>query len=112
MFIVAQRFALWCLVFLPKMSAARFISMQRIDAHQLRELEEIRNTPRSFEALVQICFAAGNIHVLPELPAHFPNASNGVLQARGCPRHAAVFPHDLAELAVERIDSPLPVNRE
>ncbi len=71
-----------------------------------------RDASGLFEALVQIVGAAENADVLPVFFAQFANLLDGGFQAFGVARHAAVIPDDFAELAVERIDGALPVDRE
>ena len=55
---------------------------------------------------------AGTVHVLPVLFAQRANLRDRRLQALGVARHAAVVPHDLAELAMEGIDRALALDGE
>ena len=48
--VVAGRFAFLGLVFLAEVSAAAFVAVQRVDAHQLAELEEVGDAAGLFEA--------------------------------------------------------------
>ena len=47
--LVAACFALGRLMFLAKMRAGRFVALQRVNAHQLGELEKIRDAPGAFQ---------------------------------------------------------------
>ena len=53
----------------------------------------------------------GTRDVLPELVAQRRDLAERLAQARVVARHAAVVPHDLAELAVERVDGALALDR-
>ena len=48
-FVVAQSFAIRCLMFFTKMAAARFVAGERVDAHQLGELEKIGDASGALE---------------------------------------------------------------
>ena len=48
-FVVAQRFAICCLMFLAEMSAARFVAGQRVTTHQFAELEKISDASGALE---------------------------------------------------------------
>src|SRR4051812_6321281 len=101
--VVTERFAVRRLVLDPEMAAARFLALQRVHAHQLRELEEIRDAPCPLERLVELFAGAGNEDVPMKLLAQIRNLAERVLETLPRARHAAIFPHDLAELAVERV---------
>ena len=77
-------------------------------AHQLAELEEVGHAAGRLEGLVQL------VARRPATLTFFQNSSRSagiclqrLLEARLVAGHAAVFPHDLAELAVERVDGAL-----
>ncbi len=89
------------------MAAAGLIAIEGVDAHQLGELEEVRNAAGFFQALIQVIAAAGDVDVLPVLLLQRANLANGGLKTLGGARHAAVVPHNLAQLAVEGIDRAL-----
>ena len=99
--IVAQRFAVRSLKFLAEMAAAGFVALQRVQAHQLAELQKIRHTAGIFERLIEFFAAAEHVDVLPEFLAQFGNALQRFLQAGFGARHAAVVPHQLAEFAMK-----------
>src|SRR4051812_17415276 len=65
--VIAQCFAVGCLVLDAEMAATRLFALQRVHAHQLRELDEIRDTSRSLERLIQFLAAAGYEEVLLKL---------------------------------------------
>ena len=47
--VVSERFAIGRLMFLAEMRAGRFVALQRVNAHQLGEFEEIRDAPGAFQ---------------------------------------------------------------
>ena len=51
--VIAKRFVLFRLVLFTEVSTAGFVSFERVDAHQLRELEEVGNPAGAFEHLVE-----------------------------------------------------------
>src|ERR1700716_2878957 len=57
------------LMFLTKMSAARFVALERINAHELGEFEEIGHATGAFERLIEIVSFAGNAHRSPKFVA-------------------------------------------
>ena len=52
--VVSLSFPLLGLVLFAKMAAARFVSMDRVVAHQLGELEEVPHPTRLLEGLVEV----------------------------------------------------------
>ena len=112
MFVVALGLAIGSLVLLAEMAAAGFVALQRVDAQQLAEFEKVRDAAGFFEALIQIVTGACHVQVLPELVAERANFGDGFFQAGGCARHAAVFPHDLAQFAMEGVDGALAFDRQ
>ncbi len=53
------------------MAAARFPALQRIEAEQFGELQEIGDPSRLFQRLVEFLIFAQHIHILPEFGADF-----------------------------------------
>ena len=51
--VVAQSFAFARLGFFPEVAAAGLFAIERVDAHELRELEEIGHAARALERQVQ-----------------------------------------------------------
>ena len=47
--VVPERFAIRRLMLLAEMRTGRFVSLQRVNAHQLGEFEEIRDAPGTLE---------------------------------------------------------------
>src|SRR5688500_2474625 len=56
--VVAERLAFGGLVLLAEVAAARLFAMERVDAHQLGELEEIRYAAGFLERLVELLTGA------------------------------------------------------
>ena len=79
-------------------------ALQRVEAQQLAELEEVRDAAGLLQRLIQLLAVAGDVHVLPELLAQRRDRararvadSSRCAPCRSCPTSAA-------ELAVEMID--------
>ena len=85
--------------------------MQRIDAHQLRELQEIGDASGALQLLIELLAGARHEQIVPELLAQRRNEMQRRAQPLGAPRHAAVLPNDLPELAMERRGRPRATNR-
>src|SRR3989442_7832854 len=103
--VVTLRLTLGRLELLPEVAAARFLAMQRVVAHQLGELEEVRDAARVLECLVEILARAADVGVAPELLAQRADPVPCLLQPRRGARHAALVPHYAAQLAVEGVDA-------
>src|SRR5580698_3618942 len=110
--VVALRFAVGRLVLFAEVAAAGLVALERVDAHQLAELEEVGDAAGFFEALIQIVAAARNGDILPVFLAQGANLADGFFKTLGSARHAAFVPHDLAKLAMEGIDRPLTLDRK
>src|SRR6185437_4335721 len=100
------------LILLAEVSAAGFVSLLRIDTHQLCQFEKVSDSTGFFEALVQIIPASGNSDVLPEFLTQCTNFSDGDFKPLGCAGHSAVIPDNLAQFAMERIHRALALNRK
>jgi hypothetical protein len=86
-----------------------------IVAHHFAKLDEVRHAAGLFELHVDRIARAGDQHALagsPEFLADFGDALNRAIEACARAGHAALVPHDLAELAVERIDRALALDRK
>ena len=57
------------LVLLAEVPAAGLLAVQRVAAHQLRQLQEVGHAPGALQRLVQLGVAARHVHVAPELLA-------------------------------------------
>src|SRR5262249_48290806 len=73
-FIVAERLAVGGLMFLAGMRACGFIALQRVDAHQLRELQKIGDASRAFQSLIIILLASEHAHIVPEFLSQIRNS--------------------------------------
>ena len=58
--VVAQRFAVRRLVLDAEVAAARLLAVQRVEAHQLAELEEVGDAAGLLERLIELRAAAGH----------------------------------------------------
>src|SRR5437879_6745387 len=96
--VVALRLPLGRLVLLTKMAAARLLPLEGVVAHQLGELEEVRNAPGVLERLVQVLAPPADVHVLPEFLAQHRDPLTRLLTARGVAGHAASVPRETAQL--------------
>src|SRR5438034_5663699 len=72
-FIVAERLAVGCLMLLAEMRAGGFIALQRVHAHQLRELQKIGDASRAFQSLVIVLLASEHADIVPEFLTQFRN---------------------------------------
>src|SRR3954471_20897387 len=102
--VVAERLAVFRLVLDAEVAAAALLAMQRVAAEQLTELEEVGDAAGFLERLVQRGALTEHAHVGPELLAQRGDLGDRLLERLAAPGHAAVLPHDLAELAVEPVD--------
>src|SRR5205823_5621513 len=110
--VVAPRLTLRRLILLPEVAAAGLVALQRVAAHELRELEEVGHAARLLERLVEILAPAADVDVVPELLAQHADLLDRVLQAGGVAGHAAAVPHEATQLAVERVHAATPVDLE
>ena len=86
--------------------------MQRVDAHELAQLHEVGDAAGLLEGLVEFTNRlAGNANVLPVVGTQLADHTDGLLQAFLGTLHAAVLPHDLAQLLVERIHGASAIDR-
>src|SRR2546426_9846845 len=88
--VVTLRLTLGRLELLPEVAAARFLAMQSVVAHQLGELEEVRDAARVLECLVEILARAADVDVAPELLAQRADPVPCLPQPRRGARHAAL----------------------
>ncbi len=110
--VVAQGLALGGLVLLAQVAAARLVAVQRVDAHQLGELEEVGDPAGPLQLLVELVGAADDPQVAPELLAQRGDELERLLQPLGVAGDAAVVPDDAAELAVEGVGAAGALDRE
>src|SRR6202022_2302717 len=88
--VVSKRFSVRCLALLPEMSAARFGAVEGVETHQLSELEEVRNSTRFLQSLIQLDVAAGHVDVAPELVTQLRNPLERHLEPGIVARHPAI----------------------
>src|SRR6266404_9502652 len=103
-FVVAERFAIGCLVLLAKMRSGRFVTLERVHAHQLGEFQEIGNASGAFQGLVKIFVCARDAHIAPELFSQFGDFLQRLAQTFLLARHSAFVPEKKAEFSVEGIE--------
>ena len=100
-FVVAPRFAVRRLMFFAEMSAARFISRERIRAHQFGEFQKISNTSGPFKRLIEFLPGTRHVDVRPEFFTQRRNFLERFPQSFGVARHAAFVPQHQAQLAMD-----------
>ena len=98
------------LVLFAEVTTTGFFARKSIVAHGFTKLEEVGHTPCFFQFHVRIVARTWNAHVAPELLTDFRNAFDVVLQTGFVAGHAAVVPHQQAELAMEGIDSAFAID--
>ena len=96
--VVALGLALLGLVLGPEVAAAGLLAVEGVEAHQLGQLEEVVDPAGLLEGLVELVAAAGDPEVLAELLVQGGDLRQRLLQALLGALHAAVVPHDPAEL--------------
>src|SRR6185436_2073669 len=102
--VVSLALAVRGLVFLTEMAACRLLARERVPAHELRELEEVSDPPRSLELLVQLVGSARHQELLPEGVSQLLHSVQGLLEAARVAAQTAAVPEQLAEpcLKLER----------
>src|SRR5215203_859469 len=78
--ISAERLAVLGLALLAEVPAAGLLAVEGVAHHELAELEEVRDAPRPFQALVHRTVTE-HAHVLPELVAQGRDLGQGLLEA-------------------------------
>ena len=71
--VVTQRLAILGLILDPEMSAARLLPVERVQAHELPQLQEVRHPAGLLQRLIQLRVAAGHVYVAPELRPELGN---------------------------------------
>src|SRR6476659_477336 len=90
--VVTQRLAVLGLGLGAEVAAAGLAAVQRVDAHQLSELEEVGDAAGLLEALVERVGRAEHLDVAPELVTQATDEVDGLAEAFLGPLHAAVLP--------------------
>ena len=65
--VVAEGFAFGRLILFAEMAAAGFVAVERVEAHQFGEFEEVGDAAGLFEGLVELFVGAEDADVFPEL---------------------------------------------
>src|SRR5204862_6647459 len=100
------------LVRLAEVAPARLAPLEGVEADELAQLQEVGHAARLLQGLVQLLVLARDLRLAPEpLPQRGDLLERG-LQARFVARHAAVLPHDPAQLAMERVHAALAADAE
>src|SRR5207244_4698803 len=81
---------------------ARLLPLQGVQAHELSELEEIRDTSSVLQGLVQLGGFTGDGDILPKFLAEGADFLNRRLEPLFVPCHSAVLPQDPPQLAMKR----------
>ena len=83
MFIVAQCFAIGRLMFLAEMAPARFITSERVGAHQFGKFQEIGDAPRPLQGLIELFAVARDSDVAPKFFSQRGNSGERFAQSGG-----------------------------
>src|SRR3982075_2444161 len=106
----AERLAIGRLMFLTKMSAARFVALERINAHELGEFEEIGHATGAFERLIEIVSFAGNAHRSPKFVAQLRDFRERFAQSLSVSGHATFVPEKRSELTMDGVERTIAVH--
>src|SRR5262249_49322808 len=90
--VVAARLALLRLELLAEVPAARFAPLQRVEADELREVDEVRDAAGMLQRLIEVLVRAGDGDAGPELLAQPRNPLERGAQPGVVASHAAVLP--------------------
>ena len=88
-------------MFFTEMSAARFVPLEGIDAHQFGEFEKISDPSGAFERLVVAFAFAGDSHLFPKFAAQLRNLPKRFAQTGRIPRHAAFVPKQQTQFTMK-----------
>ena len=102
--IVTFGFVFIRLVLFAEVTAARFVTVQRVLRHQFTEFEEVGDAVCFLDFRIVIIRSARDADILPELFAQLGKLNERFVQSGGVASHADKFPHDSAELTVNLID--------
>src|SRR5438046_1944615 len=91
-------------MFFSKVSAAGFVTLERVNAHELGKLQEISNPSGALERLIEIFVIARNADVPPKFLAQLWNFGDRFAQPRRVPSHPAFIPKKQSELFMERVE--------
>src|SRR5687768_6013016 len=94
---------------LAEVAPARFLSMQRILAHQFGKLEEVSHATGLLQRLVQRLAVTEHSHIGVVLLPKCGDLRERLLQPWTVTGHPTVIPHDSTQLAVEPVHAPGPL---
>jgi hypothetical protein len=100
------------LVLRTEMAAAGFFAIAGIVAHEFAKFEEIGDATGFFQLHVRVVTGTGNADVCPEFLTDLRDFFDRFRQSFASAFHAAVVPHQHAELAVEGVDRASSLDRE
>src|SRR4051812_6834820 len=85
--VVTLGFPVLRLAFLAEVPAAALTAMERVDRHQLAELQEVGHAAGLFELRIEEVRLARDLHVLPELLAELRDLDERLLEPGLVARH-------------------------
>src|SRR5262249_43463981 len=65
--VISQRLTVGCLELLTEMATTLFVAIERLETHQLAELQKVCDASRILERLIQLLTGSEHIHVFPKL---------------------------------------------
>ena len=92
------------LVLHAEVAATGLLAVAGVVAHHLAEFEEVSDAAGLLELHVGVGAGTGDADVVPELLAQLRDLGDRLRQAFAGAGHAALVPHDFAELLVEAVD--------
>ena len=93
------------------MTTARLLTIERVDSHQTTYLDEVCQTKRLLQLVVERTCLAGYINIAPELFFDGINLLDSRLKTLCRTTHTNEIPHDKTQLLVNGIDRTLALNR-
>ena len=102
-FVVAQRFAIVCLIFAAKVRTTTFFAIESITTHQHAQLEEVINTASLFKGLVDALTRASDAQIFFELAIERWQFRQCFFEALLRALNTAIVPNDFAQLTMKPI---------
>ncbi len=90
------------------MTAAALVAVERVIGNELAHCDEVVETERLVELYVHALLCAWHEEVIIECLADIFEFSESEFKTFLVAGHAHIFPHDVAELLVDRIDRAFP----
>ena len=94
------------------MAAAGFLAVKRVACHQFADIEEVHETERFLQFLVELLVRARHTDRLPKFFPEVADFLNSLLQAGLVASHTHIFPHDVAEFLVDAVHGFGSLDRE